>query len=70
MTTEQIQDYLERMIAERRLSGDRAGLKELQTAAGVLMAAAQDAGAKNLAFRFQVLAAEAANQREELIGEE
>lgn len=70
MTTDQILEYLERVIAERRLSGDSAGLKELQTVAGFLMAAAKDAGDKDHAFRFRVLAAEAANKREELTGEE
>ena len=70
MTTNQILDYLERVIAERRLSGDSVGLKELQTAAGFLMKAANYAGDRDSAFRFQVLAAEAANKRGEVAGEE
>ncbi|MEP7187563.1 MAG: hypothetical protein ABI901_00065 [Roseiflexaceae bacterium] len=69
MTIDQIREYLERVIAERRLSGDRVGLKELQIAAGFLMAAADYAGDKDSALRFRVLAAEAANKREELTGD-
>jgi hypothetical protein len=68
VTTNQILEYLELLIAERRLSGDHVGLKELQTAAGFLMAAANYAGDKDTALRFRVLAAKAANQREELTG--
>lgn len=70
VTTEQILEYLERLIAERRLSGDSGGLKELQTAAGFLMAAANYAGDKGSALRFRVLAAKAADKREELTGGE
>jgi hypothetical protein len=70
VTTNQILEYLELLIAERRLSGDDVGLKELQTAAGFLMAAANNAGDNGTALRFRVLAAQAANKREELTGEE
>ena len=70
LTSEQILAYLERLIAEARSSGNRAGLKELQTAAGVLMAAANYAGDKQTAYKFRVLAADAANKYEELVGEE
>ena len=42
------------------------GLKNTQIAAGFLMAAANDAGDSDLAFRFRVLAAEAANKYEGL----
>ncbi len=69
MTIDQIREYLERVIAERRLSGDRVGLKDLQIAAGFLMAASDYAGDKDSALRFRVLAAEAANKREELTGD-
>ena len=66
LTVDQIFEYLERVIAEDRLSGNRAGLKNSQTAAGFLMAAANYADDRSTARRFQVLAAQAANRREEL----
>jgi hypothetical protein len=70
LTVDQIIEFLERVIAEDRLSGNRVGLKNSQTAAGFLMAAANYAGDKDMAYRFRVLAAEAANKREELSGED
>jgi hypothetical protein len=66
LTVDQIFEYLERVIAEDRLSGNRAGLKNSQTAAGFLMAAADAAGDRQAWQRFRVLAAHAANKREEL----
>ena len=69
LTTEKIVEFLQRVIAEDRLSGNRAGLKNAQTAAGFLMAAANYAGDKDAAFKFRVLAAEAANKAEE-VGDE
>ena len=66
LTIEQIFEFMERVIAEDRLSANRAGLKNSQVAAGFLMAAASYAGDKPAAQRFRVLAAEAANKREEL----
>jgi len=66
LTVDNIFDFLERVIAEDRLSGNRPGLKNSQVAAGFLMAAASYAGDKSAAQRFRVLAAEAANKREEL----
>jgi hypothetical protein len=69
LTVEKIIEYMERVIAEDRLSGNRAGLKNTQIAAGFLMAAANYAGEKEMAFKFRVLAAESANKREELGGE-
>jgi hypothetical protein len=66
LTTEQILEFLERVIAEDLLAGNRPGLKNSQTAAGFLMAAANYAGDKDTAFKFRVLAAEAANKNEEL----
>jgi hypothetical protein len=68
VTTEQIIDFLERVIAEDRLAGNRIGLKNAQVAAGFLMAAANYADDKETARRFRVLAAEAANKNEELGG--
>ncbi len=70
LTAEQIIDFMERVIAEDRLSGNRAGLKNTQIAAGFLMAAANYAGDKDSAYKFRVLAAEAANKNEELGGED
>ncbi len=70
LTTEQIIDFIEQVIAEDRLAGNRAGLRNTQIAAGFLMAAANYAEDKELARRFRVLAAEAANRGEELGGEE
>jgi hypothetical protein len=69
MTTDQIIDFMERVIAEDSLSGNRAGLKNTQIAAGFLMAAANYAGDKAAAQRFRFLAAEAANKHEDLSGE-
>ncbi len=66
LTVEQIQAYLERVIAEHHLAGDRLALKRDQEVAGFLMAAARDSGEKQLALRFQVLAARAADMREQI----
>ena len=68
LTIEKIIEFIERTIAEYYLSGNRVGLKNTQIAAGVLMAAANDAGDTDLAFRFRVLAAEAANKYEDISG--
>ena len=69
ITSDQIIDFMERVIAEDRLSANRAGLKNTQVAAGFLMAAANYAGDPSTAQRFRFLAAEAANKHEELGGE-
>jgi hypothetical protein len=68
LTIDKIIEFIERTIAEYYLSGNRVGLKNTQIAAGFLMAAANDAGDTDLAFRFRVLAAEAANKYEDLGG--
>ena len=70
LTNDQIIEFLERVIAEDTLSGNRAGLKNSQTAAGFLMAAANYAGDKETAYKFRVLAARAANKNEELGSED
>jgi hypothetical protein len=70
VTTDQIIEFLERVIAEDTLSGNRAGLKNVQTAAGFLMAAAEYAGDKDTARRFRILAAKSANKNEELGGDD
>jgi hypothetical protein len=61
VTVAQIIEYAERVIAEDRLSGNRAGLVNTQRACGFLMTAANAAGDKETARRFQILAAQAAN---------
>ena len=70
VTTDQIIEFLELVIAEDTLSGNRTGLKNAQTAAGFLMSAAEYAGDKDTARRFRILAAKAANKNEELGGED
>jgi hypothetical protein len=66
LTVEQIVEHLERVIAEDTLSANRLGLKNAQRAAGFLMSAADANGDKDLARRFRLLAAQAANKYEEL----
>jgi hypothetical protein len=66
MTVDQIIEFMQRVIAEDRLSANRAGLKNTQIAAGFLMAAANAAGDKDTSWRFRLLAAEAANKNEAL----
>jgi hypothetical protein len=58
------------VIAEDTLSGNRAGLKNAQTAAGFLMAAANYFDDKESAYKLRVLAAKAANKNEELGGDD
>ncbi|MFM2032676.1 MAG: hypothetical protein RLZZ297_1441 [Chloroflexota bacterium] len=66
MDYEQLYAYLERSITERHLAGDKAQLQRLQTACGVIMAAATDVGNAQTAKKFQILAARAANLHEKL----
>ena len=66
LTVDQIAEYAERVIAEDRLSGNRAGLRNTQLACGFLMTAAKANGDNELGRRFQILAAQAANKNEEL----
>jgi hypothetical protein len=66
LTNEKLIEYLEKVIAEDVLSGNRLGLKNSQRAAGFLMSAADYAGDKELARRFRALAAQAANKDEQL----
>lgn len=70
LTVAAIFEYLEHTIAECQLSGNRVGLQRAQTAAGVLMAAAEFARDPAAAHRFRVLAAHAANKLEELDDDE
>lgn len=66
LTVENLVEYTQRVIAEDRLSGNRAGLRNTQYACGYIMAAAEAAGDKETARRFRILAAQAANKNEEL----
>jgi hypothetical protein len=66
MTNERLYAYIERAVTERHLAGDKVQLNKLQTACGVIMAAAQDANQPVLAKQFQILAARAANLAEEI----
>jgi hypothetical protein len=66
LTIDQVVEYLERTIAEEFLVGDKVGLKRAQTAAGVIMAAAELERDRETAQRFRVVAAQAANKLEEL----
>jgi len=66
ITVEQIKEYLTSTIAEDFLRADKLGLKRTQTAAGVLMAAAESLGDKEAAHQFRLIAAQAANKQEEL----
>lgn len=68
LTIEQLIAYCERAIAERHLAGDREGLRRVQLALVVLMEAAQAAGDKDTARRFQLLASRSANLQEQLEG--
>jgi hypothetical protein len=66
LTIDQVIDYLEETIAADLLRGDKVGLKRTQTAAGVMMAAAEARADKDTAQRFRYVAAHAANKLEEL----
>jgi hypothetical protein len=66
LTIDQTIEYLDTTIAEYLLAGNTVGLKHIQTAAGVMMAAAQTNGDKDTANRFRIVAAHAANKIEEL----
>jgi hypothetical protein len=68
ITIDQIIEHMEREIARGRLEGKRDELRQLQYAAGMLMRAAQGAGDKESARRFQLVAAQSANLQEELGG--
>ncbi len=66
LTIEQVIEYLEKTIAEEFLVGDKVGLKRAQTAAGVMMAAAESIRDSETVQRFRLVAAHAANKIEEL----
>lgn len=59
VTIEHIIEYLERLIAEERLSGDQIAQHRVQITARLLVAAARDADDDVSARRFQVLADQA-----------
>ncbi|NJP07597.1 MAG: hypothetical protein HC837_19260 [Chloroflexaceae bacterium] len=66
ITTEQIAEYMERMIAEDFLAGNTARIHRIQIAAGVIMDAAESFGDKDGTYKFRVVAAHAANKQEEI----
>ncbi|NTV62734.1 MAG: hypothetical protein HGA65_04245 [Oscillochloris sp.] len=66
LSINQIIAFMEREIAQDRLEGRRDDLRQIQYAAGLLMRAAEDAGDKESARRFRLVAAQAANVQEEL----
>jgi hypothetical protein len=66
LTVDQTIEYFERAIAEYTLAGNTTELRHLQTAAGVMMKAAEANGHADAARRFRVVAAHAANKVEEL----
>lgn len=66
VTTDQLVEYLEKRIASDFLAGHKQSLRDVQTAAGVIMAAAEANGDKDAAQRFRYVASHAANKLEEL----
>lgn len=66
LTLEQFAEYTERIIAEKKLSGDRVALLNAQRAAGMVVAAAEAIHDSETARRFRILASHAANASEEL----
>lgn len=66
MTIDELIEYLNKEIAQDFLQGDKVGLKQLQTTAGTLKAAAEAHEDKPLAHKFRIVAAQAANKLEEL----
>ncbi|GAB4112767.1 MAG: hypothetical protein Fur005_32850 [Roseiflexaceae bacterium] len=66
ITVDQIADHIERLIAEERLAGDRLALKDIHKSAGFLVRTAEALGDREVARRFQILAAQAANAAEAL----
>lgn len=70
LTVEEIVAYVEKTLAEYQLTGNTAGLRQLQTTAGVIMAAAQANRDMDTAYRFRILASHAANKLEEMTKED
>ncbi|NJK81512.1 MAG: hypothetical protein HC876_03030 [Chloroflexaceae bacterium] len=64
MTIDQIIEYMEQTIAQDYLAGNKVNLRQTQTAAGILMAAADSVSDMESARRFRLVAAQAANQLE------
>lgn len=70
LTIEGVQDFLRGVIAEGRLEGQTLRLRDAQRAAALLMRAAEEAGDETAARSFRLLAAQAANDQEELQDDE
>jgi hypothetical protein len=69
LTMDQTIEFMEQKIAQDLLSVDKQGLRIVQIAAGVMMAAAQSQGDHDTSQRFRFVAAHAANKLEELEGD-
>ena len=70
VTTDQIYDYLEKLVAEDKLStGDVTSMRQVQWVCTLLMRAAQANGDGGTAQRFMYLASRAANKYEEKAGD-
>lgn len=70
LTIDNIVGHFEKVIAAERLAGHAETLRRVQLAAGMIMEAAQASGDQDTAARFRLLAAQAANRREEVEAEE
>jgi hypothetical protein len=69
VTTDQIYDYLEQIVAEDKLSGDVTSMRQVQWVCTLLMRAANANGDAATAQRFMFLASRAANKYEEQTGD-
>ncbi len=65
LTIDQIIAYMEREIAQGRLTGQREELRQLQYSAGMLMRAAHEVDDPECVRRFSLLAAQAANAQDD-----
>jgi hypothetical protein len=70
LTIDTIVTHFEKVIATERLAGNAETLRRVQLAAGMIMDAAQADGDQDTAMRFRLLAAQAANKREEIEAED
>lgn len=69
VTTDQIYDYLEKLVAQDKLSPDVTSMRQVQWVCTLLMRAAQANGDGGTAQRFMFLASRAANKHEERAGD-
>ena len=69
VTTDQIYDYLENIVAQDKLTGDVTSMRQVQWVCVLLMRAAEANGDGATAQRFMYLASRAANKYEERVGD-